>query len=246
MPETETPAAPAAAPAQGAANGAGAPADNAGGEQDTDNKGGGEGSGSAPEKKEEAPQGDDQNEPEVRQRKTAKDFIIERQQRKIEKLKKQPSGDDGGQGGNGDDSDDEEDEDDEKDGQKQLMRKLLQEEVLPNLTPILEKHVQTEDDAEVQEFLSKNPDFKPYEAQARRFMSHPSRRSLPIKSIFYEVAGDDLMRIGAERSKKADEEAKATQSGGGSSRGDEGQTDVWSLSPAEFAKKREEIRRRGQ
>jgi hypothetical protein len=245
MPEPQNPAASEATSAQVVTEGAGAAAPAAG-DQDTVNKDGGEGSGSASEKKEETPQGDNQGEPEVRQRKTAKDFIIERQQRKIEKLKSKASGNDGGQGGNGGESDEEEEEDDEKGGQKQLVRELIQEEVLPTLTPVLEKHVQAEDDAEVQAFLAENPDFKPYEAQARRFMSHPSRRSLPIKSIFYEVAGDDLMRIGAERARKADEKARETQAGGGSARGEDTPTDVWSLSPEEFAKKREEIRRRGQ
>jgi hypothetical protein len=243
MPEPQNSATPEITPAQGGSQGEGAPAPNAGGDPNTENKGGGEGSGSAPEKKEETPQGDPQGEPEVRQRKTAKDYIIERQQRKIEKLKNQPPKDDEGQGGNGGES--EEEEDDEKSVQKQLVRELLQEEVLPTLTPVLEKHVQAEDDAEIQAFLADNPDFKPYEAQAKRFMAHPSRRSLPIKSIFYEVAGDDLMRIGAERAKNAEEEAKETQAGGGSARGDETKSDVWSLTPEEFAKKREEIRRRG-
>jgi hypothetical protein len=45
---------------------------------------------------------------------------------------------------------------------------------------------------------------------------------LPVKTIFYEVAGDKLLKIGADRKTKADEEAKGTQTGGGSNRAGSG------------------------
>jgi hypothetical protein len=74
-------------------------------------------------------------------------------------------------------------------------------------------------------------------------MQHPSRRALPIKSIFYEVAGDKLIKIGAERAKQADKKAKDSQTGGGSNRGGEANENVWNLTPEQFAERQEKIRR---
>jgi len=118
---------------------------------------------------------------------------------------------------------------------------LIKRVVAPMLQPVLEKTLRAEDEQEIKEFLTLNPDFKPFEAKARRFMQHPSRRQLPIKSIFYEVAGDQLLKIGADRKAKADEKAKQTQTGGGSNRAGEGEgRSDWELSKEEFeAKKRE-------
>jgi hypothetical protein len=74
-------------------------------------------------------------------------------------------------------------------------------------------------------------------------MVHPSRRNLPIKSIFYEVAGDNLLKIGAKRQSEADLKAKNSQSGGGSNRAGEGKVSDWDLPKDDFAAKQERIRR---
>lgn len=83
---------------------------------------------------------------------------------------------------------------------------------------------QAESDREVElsvkDFVIKNPDFSPYAKKAERFAKDASRRNIPIKSIFYEVAGDDLIKIGAARQKQADIKARQSQTGGGSSGGD--------------------------
>lgn len=177
---------------------------------------------------------DDGKDPEVKPRKTPQDFIIERKNRKIAKL--QNKGDQGeGEGGEGDEEENEvapEDAD------------LIKKVVSPMIAPIVEKSLEAEDEKEIQEFLKENSDFKPYEQKVRRFMKHPSRRQLPIKSLFYEVAGDDLLKIGADRKAKADEEAKHSQSGGGSNRAGEGQEkSAWELPKDEFEAKKEKIRR---
>jgi hypothetical protein len=67
---------------------------------------------------------------------------------------------------------------------------------------------------------------------------------LPIKTIFYEVAGDKLLKIGAERARKADKSAKETQTGGGSTRSGEGVKGAWDMPKDDFAKKQEEVRRK--
>jgi len=75
----------------------------------------------------------------------------------------------------------------------------------------------------LQNFFEDNPEFAPYAAKARRFMQHPSRRQLPIDTIFMEVVGrDGLMKMGAQRLKEANDKAKNGQTGGGSIGGEGG------------------------
>jgi hypothetical protein len=173
--------------------------------------------------------GTQDDEPIVRKRMSPKDFIIQRQQKKIEKLKEKQTS----EGGN------EEDEDEIAPEDETLITKV----VAKQLAPILDKQIAEEDEQEVSKFLTENPDFKPYEAKARKYMSHPSRRHLPIETIFYEVAGKDLMKLGAERNRKADEEAKQTQTGGGSSRGGGKAKNAWEMTPEEFEAEKEKTRR---
>jgi len=207
--------------------------DGDGGEGDQADKGdGGEGDDKKPK--------DDGSEPETRKRKTAKDYIIERKNRQIEKAKagtdgKKPKEDDGA----GDDGDDEGDDDEEINPED---AKLISKVVDAKLAPVLKQQQEAEDEAEVKQFIAANPEFAPYEAKAKRFMQHPSRAHLPIKSIFYEVAGDDLLKIGAARAKAAEKEARKGQAGGGSSRTVEGEKSVNEMSPAEFKKLQDSVR----
>jgi hypothetical protein len=179
---------------------------------------------------------DDGAEPPVKPRLSKQDFIIGRQKAKLAKTAKA----DDNKGGDNDKGDDHAGEDEEVAPEDEA---LITKVVSPMLAPILEKSMKAEDEQEIAEFLKENPDFKPFEAKARRFMQHPSRRQLPIKSIFYEVAGDKLIRIGADRERAANTKAKETQTGGGSNRAAEGAKDDWKLSPEEFAEKQERIRR---
>jgi len=172
-------------------------------------------------------------EPTTRQRMSPKDFIIQRQQKKIEKLK------DKSQHSENADNEEKEDEDEIAPEDEALISKV----VAKRFAPLLEKTMADEDSKEISDFLSENPEFKPYEAKARKYISHPSRRHLPISSIFYEVAGKDLMKLGAERGRKADEEARQTQTGGGSGRGGNEGKKIWNMSPQEFAAEQEKVRR---
>lgn len=169
------------------------------------------------------------NADEPKTRKRNEDFILERKNRKAEKLqKKEASADDEA----GDDDEDLADDD----------AKIIDKRVLKVLSPFIKKQMQDEDKQEIDTFVSANPDFKPYVAKVQKFAQHPSRKDLPIESIFYEVAGKDLLKLGAERAKKADDEAKETNAGGGSNNGSETTPSVWDLTPEEFAAKQEEIR----
>lgn len=179
---------------------------------------------------------EDNKEPEIRTRKTAKDFILERQQKKIAKLEAKK---------NEEDSDDESDEDDDIDEEDE---KVIKKVASKMLAPIFEKQIAEEDEMEVQQFVANNPDFKPYEAKVKVFMKHPSRRDLPIESIFYEVAGPDLLKIGAARAKAADDEARENSAGGGSGSGEEKFSEIDAIkTPEQLAeyknKMRENMRR---
>ena len=174
---------------------------------------------------------DDGKEPEVKPRLSKQDFIIGRQKAKLAKKAKAGEGEEGDEAGEGDDEVAPEDE------------ALINKVVSKTFAPIIDKTLQAEDDKDIQDFLTANPEFKPFEAKARRYMQHPSRRQLPVKSIFYEVAGDKLLKIGADRGKAADEKAKNTQTGGGSNRAGEGGKSDWDLSKDDFEAKQERIRR---
>lgn len=153
---------------------------------------------------------EDNKEPVVRARKSSKDFILERQQKKIKKLEAKK--DDAKEDVDDSDEDEDVDEEDEK-----VVRKVASK----ILAPIFEEQIAKADEAEVQAFLANNKDFAPYEAKVRTYMKHESRRNLPIESIFYEVAGPDLLKLGAARAKAADDEARENGAGGGDGGGDD-------------------------
>ena len=182
---------------------------------------------------------DDGSEPETRKRKTAKDYIIERKEKKLAKLegkKADAKADDQDAAGDDDASDDSADDIDEED------EKIVEKVVSRKLAPLLQQQAEAEDNADIQAFLTANPDFAPYEAKARRFMKHESRANLPVQSIFYEVAGPDLMKIGAARAKAADVEARKSKTGGGGSRSVEGEKPVNEMSPDEFRQRQDAVR----
>lgn len=144
-------------------------------------------------------------------RKRNVDFILERKNAKIEKLQKDKDNK-ANQGGEDDDNDDVAPEDAE----------IIDKRIAKALKPFADKQVAEADKAEIDDFVAKNPDFKPYAEKVAKWAQHPSRQGIPIKSIFYEVAGDDLMKIGADRAKKATDEAKKTGAGGGNNRNNNG------------------------
>lgn len=169
---------------------------------------------------------DDDKEPPVRKRPS--DYARERIERKNAKKN----------AGKDDKTSDEDDEDDDIDpADKETIGKV----VAKALKPFVEKEAKAQDEAEIKTFLTDNPDFKPYEAKARKYMAHPSRKDVPIEEIFYGVAGKDLMAIGAKRAKIADKEAKKTKSGGGSDDAG-GVKSVKDMSKAELEAKQQEVR----
>lgn len=173
-------------------------------------------------------------EPKTRKRNV--DFIIERKNKQIEKLKSK------GNVANADEDDDDDDDDDLDISDKEIIDKR----VAKVLTPYIQKQMQEEDANEISEFVAKNPDFAPYADRVKKYAQHPTRKDLPIKALFYEVAGDDLLMIGAKRAKELGDEAKESSAGGGSSQGGDGAKSVWDLTPEEFTAQQNALRNKSQ
>lgn len=203
-----------------------------GGEGDKGDEGEDKNKAKAPdEKNPQSNEDDDDNlEPSTRKTLSKQDFIIGRQKAKLAKQKEKETY---------------EEDDDNDDGEVAPEdERIISNVISKKFAPLIEKTQQAEDDREINAFLAENPDFKPFEAKARRYIQHPSRAHLPVKTIFYEVAGDKLLKIGAERRAKADEDAKSTQTGGGSNRaGSGGEKSTWEMSEEEFEAEKEKVRR---
>lgn len=171
---------------------------------------------------------DDNAPPPTRKRLSKADFIIGRQRAKL--AKKQDRFED---------TDDTESEDEEVAPEDE---ELITKVVAKQLAPIIEKSLEADDEQEIQDFLKEYPDLKSFEKQARKYMKDPSRRNLPIKSIFFEIAGERLIELGAKREREATAKAKETQTGGGSNRGSGNDKGVWDIPKDDFEAKQEKIR----
>ena len=65
------------------------------------------------------------------------------------------------------------------------------------------------DKAELSEFISDNPAFKPYQAKILKFWRDPSRNHLPVETVAMEAVGyKNLVKIGAKLEKQASINAK--------------------------------------
>lgn len=158
---------------------------------------------------------DDGSEPELRKPKKGAPNSEWAAYRKQQKAKKEAAGEDKDEGG--DESEDEDDDDlDPNDEESAKIQKIIDKE----LKPYRDAEAEREVDTEIATFLQDNPDFKPYAAKVKRFALHPSRAQLPVKSVFYEVAGDKLMKIGAKRAMEAAKKANKTKTGGGNANAD--------------------------
>lgn len=179
---------------------------------------------------------DDNNEddPPVRYRKDNKFFVVGRKNAKIKKLTETKNKDNENQDDNENDDNQVAPEDAE----------IITKVVKPLIEPLVEQNLQAQDDKEITAFVKANPEFAKYEEKARKWIAHPSRRHLPVETVFFEVAGKDLLKIGAERQKEADKKAKNSQTGGGSNRGgDPGKKSVLDMTDEEFANEQERVRR---
>lgn len=128
-----------------------------------------------------------------------------------------------------------------------LTKEQLDQQLNERLAPLEQKAETTAVNNEINQFLADNPDFKEFAGKVRTFAQHPSRKDTPISAIFYEVAGPNLMKMGAQRAKEADEKAKQGRTGGsGGGQGQEGGKDYSSMSNEDFSKEMDKVRMKPQ
>jgi hypothetical protein len=173
---------------------------------------------------------DDGEAPKVRDK---KDFIIQRLKEKNDRLAAGKNKDKKDDGAN-------EDEDEISEDDERMVNKVITK----NFGDVLTRSEEQQDKGELNEFIGANPEFKNYEAKIWRFWQDPSRRHLPVSTIAYEVAGKDLLKIGAARGKAADDKAKENSNAGGSGGSAQGKKPVAEMSVQEFLEYKEEVKRR--
>lgn len=177
---------------------------------------------------------DDGAEPESRRPKTNAEWAKRRIERKNAKQSQKAE--------KGDDEGDEEDSEDGDDLSPEDAR-AIDKRIEKAIKPFQERALASEVDGEITEFLNANPDFKPFAKKVQRFAMHPSRQNIPIKAIFYEVAGDKLIKIGADRLRNADKKARETKTGG-TGTSEKGSTSYKDMPLEDFGKELERVKTR--
>ena len=130
----------------------------------------------------------------------------------------------------GEDDADEEDDDDIAPEDEAMVDKVIRKRYGSKFDQLDEKA----DEGEVKDFVADNPQFKPYQKKILRFLKDPSRSHLPVKTIAYEVAGDDLMKLGAKKGKQADIQSRKRAGGGHSTSKTSGGKSTADMSDEEF------------
>ena len=124
---------------------------------------------------------------------------------------------------------------------KTELEEMIKRSTMETLNPYIENLDQKEREGELTSFLRENPDFKEYETKIKNYMNHKSRSQLPIKSIAYDVAGADLLTIGAKRREESGKALEKTKIGGNTHERGATQKGVWDMDEKEFRKYKEDL-----
>ena len=98
---------------------------------------------------------------------------------------------------------------------------------------------------EVDDLIREKPEYAPYRSKILTYMRHPDYSNIPAENIVMmpNVAGDDLMKIGAKKEREAAEEARRSKEPGSGGRPlPEGSKDWLKASDEEFQSKLAEVR----
>lgn len=164
-------------------------------------------------------------------RKSAKDYIIERKNKKIEKLEKKEEPEGGTEEG----------EEELSDGGKTAINKAVKE----NLKPVLDSVKTQSDEQELAEVLAKYPDAKDIVKDIRRVMEKPAYKSASVEFIYNSLMGRKAMLQKAKDD--ADDSADNDRTGGHSKRssGDSKIPDVDNMSDGDFDKLKNKVKSGG-
>lgn len=177
---------------------------------------------------------DDDDEPPVR--KSKKDFIIDRLQKKNAKLSGKQNQKSGSDDDGANDDDDKGGDTDDADIDARIDQRLAERDA--------EKAARDEMVGDIDAFIEANPQFKQYRDKAIKWAdkSDSPYALLPADRLLFAVAGKDLVKLGAKMKAQADQEADQSKVGGSAGRDTEGgKTDVWKMSKAEFEAKKNEV-----
>ncbi len=116
------------------------------------------------------------------------------------------------------------------------------------LSPFTQQLQNQKTEAELAAILAQNPEYKPYEARIRRWVTHPNRaglikQGLPVKTVVIEALSPYLQKIGADKAKKADDKARMDNVDGATSTPATGKLpDFNKMSTEEFTKMSEQVK----
>lgn len=158
-------------------------------------------------------------------RKKPIDYILERKNRQIEKLKNK----------------EEEPDDGVSPEDIELVSKVIDKKYGSTFDALQE----TEFKAELTGFITDNPEFKPFQSKIEKWAKHPAYANLPLETVAHAACGKELLKLGAEKARKADEEAAGAGTGGSSGRTPDGSSKkkVWDMTPEEFKAEEDRVRR---
>lgn len=149
-----------------------------------------------------------EDKPKVENKRSPQDFIIQRQQQKIEKLKQQSGAE-----------------------LTPLADSLIEEKI----APLHEEVEKLRFEADFRDYLGQNPEHKKYEAEARKLAGKAEYKGVPMNFLFAGLAYKDAEMLGAEKAKQADQENKMSSIGGSSIRKTtSGLPDPWSMDQKAF------------
>lgn len=170
--------------------------------------------------KEESPEEED-DEPPVRKQRTNAEWVKLRQERKARR--------DAERAQQGEEETEQDDDDISPEDAK-----IIDRRVAKHLEPIMKERQMLELKSEINDFVTENPDFKPFADKAAKWAQNPVWANVPTKQLMYAVAGDNLLKIGAQRRQAADERARRTRVAGGNAGGSASGKSVTEMSDAEF------------
>lgn len=100
----------------------------------------------------------------------------------------------------------------------------------------------TQDRNEVEAFLQDKPQFSKYKQVILKALDNETWGKLPVSSVAYAIAGEDMMKLGAKAEREAQIKADSTKTGGTMARRPQGQAKDWTkASKADFEAHRRSV-----
>ena len=86
--------------------------------------------------------------------------------------------------------------------------------VAKQLDPVTKRITEQANQIEATNYTTEHPEFSKYREVIIKHMNHSAYKNIPVDRIAKMVAGDDLMKIGAQKERDAQKKALETKAGG--------------------------------